>query len=231
MARLRLLPFVFWLGVSLVTAQSEEFTSTAAPTTTPALPTTQDPTTSTSTTTTITTTTPVGDWLRRVLQDASDLFETLGEALGIRRKRRASFSITVPDNNTIVLSSYCGLGTSMKGTPTTIYTYLVDYYLSLNTSSDPEEVECMTLLLAEFVALVENGMVSFPPSDMPIIQNATENVIEQIGILLDELDISLSTMTPDEETPDEETPPHKARRHKSKMDRLSIHIIQNVVLA
>ncbi|XP_064103467.1 uncharacterized protein LOC135213441 [Macrobrachium nipponense] len=141
--------------------------------------------------------------------------------------------MTVPDNNTIVLSSYCGLGTSMMDTPTNIYMYLVNYYLSLNTSSDPEEVECMTLLLAEYVALVENGTVSFPPSDMPILQNDTENVIEQIDILLNELDISLSTMTTTQTsvTPDEETPPPEASRPKSKTNRLSIHIIQNVALS
>ncbi|XP_066938926.1 uncharacterized protein [Macrobrachium rosenbergii] len=134
----------------------------------------------------------------------------------------------MPNNNTIVLSDYCGLGSSMADTPANVYMNLVNYFLSLNASSNPGEIECMTDLLIEFVALVENGTVSFPPSDIPRLLNATEEAITWINTLQQELMASLSTTTTTKTsvTPEVVIPPHEA----SKRNRLSLQIIQNVVL-
>ncbi|XP_064103394.1 serine-rich adhesin for platelets-like [Macrobrachium nipponense] len=100
------------------------------------------------------------------------------------RKRRSMYTLTVLDNNNVTLSNYCGVGTSLTGTPTYVYDYLLNYTLSLTVSSSAEDVECMAVLIEEFVNLSVSNAISIEDSAIPRLNNVTDQAIVHIEELL-----------------------------------------------
>ncbi|XP_068235245.1 uncharacterized protein [Palaemon carinicauda] len=157
-------------------------------------------------------------WFIDILKKAANRLQRLGNLLkiyGRRRRRDVTYGKTMPNNDTVSISPYCGVNSSLTdtptnvtsgvnssltGTPTNVTNHLANYFLSLSESSDPKEVECMTLSLFNFVALVEEGSATLPISQETSLLNVTNAANDWLTVLIDELNGYSTTTTTETST-------------------------------
>ncbi|XP_068235224.1 mucin-2-like [Palaemon carinicauda] len=143
-------------------------------------------------------------WLIQSLTKALSIFNRLKSLLSQRflgRKRRDLYGIQVINNETITISPYCGLNSSLTDTPTKFVSHFSTYFQSLTLSSDPAEIECMTFLLFDFANLVEIGEIGIEESQIPALLDVIQAASDWVSFLLFGLNSTTTTTTPASTTP------------------------------